>query len=142
MKTLPQNDVGARFNLRGSRDTYRWHERPELSFRKEGFADEIIRLRHTGWYCDTIQSETTRGIVFRLPSGRGFLAGCTDPWNDGPVILEDCVYSDRDTAARCADSIAQYYGEWCVEDDERFQREQREQDEREIESAGMELEVA
>jgi len=42
------------------------------------WADEIdgARIQHRGWYSDEYgDAEKIRGLVFRLPHGRGFLAG-------------------------------------------------------------------
>lgn len=40
-------------------------------------AQAVINLRHNGWYCDQFEDQTMHGIIARLPSGRGFLAGWT-----------------------------------------------------------------
>ena len=75
------------------------------------WADEIVRLNHNGWYTDEFcDSDVIRGIVFRLPHGRGFLAG----WSMGDsmaTIAERYIYSEETSAAFTADSIAQYAAE-------------------------------
>jgi len=136
MKRAPKlkfgNPIGAPFKIAGSE--FRWHESPTDHFRIVGFADEIARrtVKHKGWYVDDGFNDTTRGIVFRLPNNRGFVAGCTDPHNDGPCILELETIEDKRSAAFRADRIAQLYGETCVEDELKFQAEQeREEAERE-----------
>lgn len=131
MKLKNSNPIGAAFKIAGTE--FRWHESPTDHFRKVGFADEVVSLNHTGWYVDTFQDGTTRGIVFQLPNNRGFIAGCTDPHNDGPCILELETIEDKRSAAFRADRIAQLYGETCVEDELKFQAEQ-EREEAELEA--------
>lgn len=69
--------------------------------------DVTSSIRHTGWLTDEFgDSETIRGVVFRLPSGRGFLAG----WSMGEGMassLEYAVYDDESAAAHVADSLAE-----------------------------------
>lgn len=134
MKRVPKlkygNPIGAPFKIAGSE--FRWHESPKDHFRLVGFADEIARrgVNHKGWYISDIhQDETTRGIVFRLPNNRGFVAGCTDPFNDGPCILEFESIEDEICAALRADRIAQLYAEECKEDQAKFEAEQKAEDE-------------
>lgn len=71
------------------------------------WADEVIDLGHTGWWSDEYgDSEKIRGLVFRLPSGRGFLAG----WSMGKGMassLDYDIYSDEESAAYAADSMAE-----------------------------------
>jgi hypothetical protein len=93
----------------------------ELSLRFVGAADTVIRLDHNGWYVDHSQGETTRGVVYRLPSGRGFLAGYSDPWNgakdgSGPCSLAFEVFAEPEDAAREADRLAECAGERYRED--------------------------
>lgn len=118
----------------GSKD-YRWHEKPEDTFRKVGFADEILPrfINHKGWYVDDFQSDVTRGVVFTLPSGRGFLAACTDPWNKGPVIIDaSWIIETKELAANAANDLARRYAELCQEDSakelERIRLEELEQE--------------
>lgn len=73
------------------------------------WADETegAGIGHTGWFCDDIESETIRGVVFRLPRGRGFLAG----WSMGEGMASSVDYSpifdNAADAAACADSMAE-----------------------------------
>jgi hypothetical protein len=73
------------------------------------WADECegARIRHTGWFCDDDQCEKIRGIVMRLPRGRGFLAG----WSMGEGMASTVDYSpifdNAADAAACADSMAE-----------------------------------
>lgn len=69
-------------------------------------ADEVVDLRHTGWFIDEFCDETYHGIVARLPGSRGFLAG----WSMGEgmiTVLERYIYEDIEDAAHAADSIAE-----------------------------------
>jgi len=113
------------------RSTCRWLEEPEATIgRCEGFADEIARrmryrwaraIDHTGWYLrdDGDSSELARGVVFRLPHGRGFMVGVADPYNKGPVALSTDIEpgdaADDEAAlmdaARSADHLAEVYAE-------------------------------
>lgn len=72
------------------------------------WADDIIRLRHTGWHTDPqSDGDTIRGLVFRLPAGRGFLAA----WSLGEHMCgfldSSTVYPDETGAAYAADSMAE-----------------------------------
>lgn len=70
------------------------------------WADEIVNLRHTGWYCDEFQDQTIRGFVMRLPHDRGFLAG----WSMGESMASEIeldIYPDEHSAAYAADSLAE-----------------------------------
>lgn len=76
------------------------------------WADDVCgAIRHTGWHtspygdCDTI-----RGIVMRLPRGRGFLAG----WSMGEGMASGVEYQIHETerdAARMADELARIAAE-------------------------------
>ena len=92
-----------------------------LELRFVGAADTVIRSDHDGWYVDRFCGETVRGVVYRLPSGRGFLAGYSDPWNgakdgSGPCSLEFEAYETPEAAARAADRLAECAGERYRED--------------------------
>lgn len=76
------------------------------------WCDEIARtIRHAGWFCDAHQDETIRGLVFRLPRGRGFLAS----WSMGTGMASavDCetIYDEELDAALAADSWARNVAE-------------------------------
>lgn len=73
------------------------------------YADEIsgAGIDHTGWFCDPCQSQTIRGIVARLPNGRGFLAGWTMGEDMASGLETDTIYGDETEAARVADSLAE-----------------------------------
>ena len=82
------------------------------------YADEVARLNHQGWFTDNEGwGDTIRGIVLRLPKGRGFLAG----WTLGAGMASSVgyeVYRDATEAAYAADSIA----ERAAEDEREYQR--------------------
>ena len=76
------------------------------------WCDEVAPvISHSGWYCDQFCDETIRGVVFRLPHGRGFLAG----WSMGEGMSSEIdvsyIYDDESSAAYAADSMAQYAAE-------------------------------
>ena len=91
-----------------------------------GYADEIARLRHTGWYTNEFQDETLRGVVLQLPARHGkpvFLAAYAaygDPCNKGAYQV-DCseLFIGEDSegetakrdAARAANSFAEHEAE-------------------------------
>jgi hypothetical protein len=64
-------------------------------------------IRHTGWFTDEFgDGEKIRGLVFRLPRSRGFLAG----WSMGEGMASEVdatVYDDERSAAFAADSMAE-----------------------------------
>ncbi len=61
----------------------------------------------TGWFTDPgDEDETIRGIVMRLPHGRGFLAG----WSMGegmPSVFDEEIHHDETDAAHAADNMAE-----------------------------------
>lgn len=93
-----------------------WCERPGDYMRLVGFADEIAKLGHRGWYThdDGDPDEILRGVVYQLPSRKGklqFMYGYADPNNDGAARLSETIADDKDDAARWADSVAEYAAE-------------------------------
>ena len=88
------------------------------------YADEVNSdIRHTGWFTDEYGDfDKIRGIVFRLPKNRGFLAG----WTMG-VGMASCVdydiFQDIEECAECADSMA----ENAAEREREYQESQREE---------------
>ena len=73
------------------------------------WCDEVegARIRHTGWFCDDGQSQTIRGIVMRLPKGRGFLAGWSMGEGMASTIDYSPIFDNAADAAHCADSMAE-----------------------------------
>lgn len=113
----------------------RWIESAEgAGLRVAGYADELTRIRHKGWYSDSSEGATGslyRGIVLQLPARDNvaqFLAGYEDSNSDG--ILVDCstIYTaglDADEAkhdaALASDSFAEREAEKAREYDEAWQ---------------------
>lgn len=92
------------------------------------WCDEIARdIRHTGWYTDDHgASDTIRGVVFRLPHARGFLAG----WSMGENMISEIdlyIWDDERDAAHAADGMAEH----AAERERAYQREQADSDEEE-----------
>lgn len=90
---------------------------PDLRWK---WADEVedSPVGHTGWHSDDDGAgDTIRGLVLRLPRGRGFLAG----WSMGAGMSADVsrtIYESERDAARAADSRA----ERTAEDEREYQR--------------------
>lgn len=87
----------------------------ESVFRREKFADEIVRLGHTGWYSHheglhcRDGSGLVRGIVVRLSHGRvlaGYYVG-----DSGEHVYFPEVFTDEEEAARMADEHARVVAE-------------------------------
>ena len=91
-------------------------------FTRWKWADDVVRLRHTGYFCDLHADQTIRGIVAILPHNR-FLAG----WSMGEGMaseVDGSIYDTPEDAAHAADSMAEY-----VAEREREYQEAREADE-------------
>lgn len=82
--------------------------------------DVSTRIQHTGWFTDDECVEKIRGLVMRLPNGRGFLAGWSMGENMASVV-DLTIYPDAISAAYAADSLAELAAE--------REREYREHDE-------------
>ena len=73
------------------------------------WCDEVndVRIDHMGWYCDEDSSGgKIRGVVFRLPRQRGFIAG----WSMGKGLSagsEPHIYATEKEAAYAADRLAE-----------------------------------
>jgi len=93
----------------------RWIENVTDGLRLVGYADELARLDHTGWYLDDYCGDTVRGAVWQLPGRHGeplYVAGYADPWNDNAACLSfDDLTDDKATAAQWADAIAERMAE-------------------------------
>ena len=86
---------GKRFEAYGE-DHLRFMESPDCAgLRFVGYADELVKLRHTGWFTDSHgQDETVRGVVYQMTTRNGelrFVPGYGDPWND----VAACVSFDE-----------------------------------------------
>lgn len=81
------------------------------------WADKVehSRIDHRGWYSDEYgDGDKIRGLVFRLPHNRGFLAG----WSMGESMcgeVDYTIYDDEIQAARNADTMAQHVAEREIE---------------------------
>lgn len=94
----------------------RWVEDVSCGLRLVGFADEISRIDHRGWFTDEFQDETYRGIVYQLPARHGvsqYVYGYADPNNDGCALLCFNVETDKLEAARQADRFAEIFAEYA-----------------------------
>jgi hypothetical protein len=83
---------------------------PDLRWEWCDEVDGVRGIDHTGWFTNEFCDDKIRGLVFRLPHGRGFLAG----WSMGEHMasgLEYSVYDDAVDAAHAADSIAENMAE-------------------------------
>lgn len=111
-----------------------WMERPADSFRFVGLSSDIApdRDRTLGYYVDSFQSETARGVVYQMsPTREGFarfIPAIADPFNSaedgsGPAIMllgdiitadsrdEDSADEARKDAARRAMDCARIYAD-------------------------------
>lgn len=91
------------------------------------WCDDVCKsIRHTGWFpTEYGDGDKIRGIVMRLPQGRGFLAG----WSMGEGMasyVESSMYESEQDAARAADSLAEDVAEKEREYRERAQAEEEE----------------
>ncbi|MGH9931704.1 MAG: hypothetical protein ACREA9_21080 [Pyrinomonadaceae bacterium] len=74
------------------------------------WCDEVegVRIDHTGWFTDENGDwDKIRGLVFRLPRSRGFLAA----WSMGESMasgLDVDIYDDEQDAARAANDLAEF----------------------------------
>lgn len=112
--TMRQYPMNASDPERAAGRFYESAEQAGLRF--VGWADESLRLRHTGWFADNYNEETFRGAIFRLPAlrqskGGGqerFIAGYGERMNDGFVLALCEVWNDDLIgAAREAERLAE-----------------------------------
>lgn len=92
-------------------------------WRMAGFADHIIRLNHTGWYCDAFNDCTLRACVAQLPARKGesvFLPGYYEK-TSGTYVFWLSSSSDKEEAARNADNWTQSTAERSRESDIEYQ---------------------
>lgn len=75
------------------------------------WCDDITRaIKNRGWFCDDLQLDTIRGVVFRLPHNRGFLAG----WAMGEGMfggLSVYIWDNEIDAAHAANQEAERIAE-------------------------------
>jgi hypothetical protein len=88
-------------------------------------------IRHTGWFTTEYgDGDKIRGLVMRLPHGRGFLAG----WSMGESMIsyvESSAYESENDAAHAADSLAEDAAEKEREYQEKEEQQTREAEEQE-----------
>ena len=88
-------------------------------FNLEGDADHILRLGHSGWYCDDNQFETIQGVVLSYhrknekTKKRELVFIPAVQWSDrdGVTIWPNEIYNEKEDAARAADSYAESIAE-------------------------------
>lgn len=96
-----------------------------------GFADEIVNIWHTGWFCDELQNRTLRGAVWQLPALDGcarYVPGYVNSDNDGAYLdfsaVETggrggthCITENQEQACRDAARYADGMAERAAEDE-------------------------
>lgn len=137
--TMETGPLPRRLAYRKSRCTSNYYHAPAPGSASRGFylydndacglrwqyADDVSSsIGHTGWFCDEYGDTTIRGIVLRLPRGRGFLAGWTMGVGMASAVDYSPVFDDESDAAACADSMAQN----AAEHEREFQARERETD--------------
>lgn len=99
------------FNPRVETTQKRWVEDVQAAgLRFVGYADEVVSLRHTGWFTDDQQGDKYRGAVWQLPARNGeslFVYGYEDGCNPGSALIDFDVTNDKGDAARWADGMAE-----------------------------------
>lgn len=104
----PPHESHGNHHVRWVEDTNR------AGLRWVGFSDEIISMRHTGWYCDNYMESTMRGAVWQLPARDSvplFVYGYCDPYNDGAACISFDHTDCKEDAARWGDSFAESVAE-------------------------------
>lgn len=87
------------------------------------WCDEVdsVDIRHTGWFTDDDGSDgLIRGVVFRLPAGRGFLAGWSLGENMAGRLACEIHQTEHDAALAAND-----YAEDAAETEREYQAQQR-----------------
>ena len=117
---VPYKDHGRMFYLdtAGGRDG---DFQPGLRWEWADKVDGVGRaIGHTGWWTEDEGGDKLRGMVFRLPRQRGFLAGYS--MGEGMIgEVEYTIYDDELTAAFAADKLAEHAAERSREEWEREQ---------------------
>ncbi len=130
--TMRHYPMNANDQERAARRFYEDAEQAGLRF--VGWADQSLRLGHTGWYADNYNEETFRGAIFRLPAERRakgggqerFVAGYGESMNGGFVLDLYTVWSGELTgAAREADRLAERAAEDAREYEAKEEAERR-----------------
>jgi hypothetical protein len=95
-----------------------WYGHTGENFRNERYSYDVIKLRHTGWFCDVDQDSTARGFIAGLSHGR-FIAGY-ELSDSGERVYFGQVFTDEHDAARMGDEHARVIADRMREDSERF----------------------
>lgn len=123
-RTYATKAYPAGIHWRGNDRSEFYTDRPRQFFRFTGYCDDIhSAIRHRGWFVDSFQDETARGIVYQLPARNGecrYLAGVEDPWAN--TFFETILYEDKVEASRAANGLAESFAEHCREDHEEQER--------------------
>lgn len=115
----PSYGLSEGFNNNGKTPVY-YAFKPH--FRREKYATDLVRMDHTGWYCDSYGGETARGIVVFLPHGK-ILHGYELTDSGERVYFLDLL-DDAKEAARYADGEAELIAERMREDDRKYREAQ------------------
>lgn len=99
------------------------------------WCDELgsSKVKHTGWWCDEYQDSKIRGLIMRLPKGRGFLAGWSMGTSMASQVEISTIYSAPEQAALAADSMA----ENAAEKEREYQEQENARIEAEEEAARL-----
>lgn len=120
------------YTYHGGRVRPVYYVEDRAGLRYVGFADEIVRLRHNGWFTDReFQDDVMRGVVYMLPHGR-YVAGYHFNGGDdkGATLWFDELHDTKEDAARMADEHARVAAEAeCDYQDEERAKLQAEEDE-------------
>lgn len=102
-------------------DVHAWYCHTGEQFPRERYVDECesVNISHRGWFSDTGEHSTIRGLVVALPHGR-FLAGYAHSDNGERVYLAE-LYDTEAEAARAGNHYAEKTAEAAREYDERYQ---------------------
>ena len=133
-KTIQYNPRSEEETKRGNHR--RWVENASAGLRFVDHAHVIVKLRHTGWFCDSSQDQVAKGGVWQLPGHDGkplYVAGVIDPNNDDCAWIDFDTTDDQRTAAHWADSMAERYAEEEREYEAKSRAEER------IEEIGAEI---
>lgn len=97
-----------------------YHESDFMPSLRWAWCDKVsgVRITHDGWFTSSDgYGDTVRGVVFRLPNNRGFLAACT--MGEGMIgEYSRYIHEEETDAAHAADDMAQEFAERMIEDEE------------------------
>lgn len=109
-------------------DRSRFIENPSaVGLRFVDFADKIVDIRHTGWFCDDIQDRTLRGAVWQLPARNGapvYVYGWQSSDDENAAFICFIVQTEKRDAAWLANSMAESDAEKEREENAKYRAEQ------------------